>query len=105
MALIGAGTKVLWSSGSNISSITVNFPQANVMAQTALNYVDGDGAHKIGIVSFKFKKNGQTITQDFGEWYNWPNTVFSETMISVTFGVATGGGQYIEGFANMFWWG
>ncbi len=104
MALIGAATKILWSEGSNISSLTVNFPPANVMAQTGLNYVRGGGTHKVGIVSFKFKKDGQTITKDFGGWTNWPNTVFSETMLSVTFGVATGGSQSLEGFANMFWW-
>jgi hypothetical protein len=96
----------LKSIGNFVGSATLNFPPSPAFAQASLNFTLGGGTQKVGIVSFRFRKpDGSDGQVDFGGWTSWPSTTGHERMTSVTFGVATGSNQQLDGIGNVFFWG
>ena len=105
MPIVGHNWMSLASNGSFIGFATANFPPAGTVVQASLNSVTGGGAHKVGIKSFRFRTpSGADQDVDFGEWPFWPATANHDRMTSVTFGVATGSNQHLEGFGNIYFW-
>jgi hypothetical protein len=83
----------------------MDFPPAEVVAQAVLNFTLGGGTQKVGIVKFRFRTpSGADQEVNFGEWPNWPPFAHHARMTSVTFGVATGSNQQLDGIGQAFFW-
>jgi len=106
MPIVGHNFFRLAARGSFIGTVTANFPPSGVVAQASLNYTLGGGTQKVGIVSFRFRPTPDGAEQqvNFGGWPNWPATVNADRMTSVTFGVASGSNQELDGIGNVFFW-
>jgi hypothetical protein len=89
-----------FSSGSYGAVITqqVNFARSNVVLQASMS--GGAGAsHKAGIAAFQGAEGS-----NFGDWPNWPNCVYTNGCIGVTFGVVGPGHGDTVAMCNVFFW-
>jgi hypothetical protein len=90
-----------YSSGSYGAVVTsqVNFPRSDVFLETSTSGGVGAGTHKAGIKAFQGAEGS-----DFGDWQNWPNSIFTRRCHGVTFGVVGPGPGDTVALCNVFFW-
>jgi hypothetical protein len=96
-----------WGGGSGFTgTITVNIGPSNISAQAGYHMISGSGLHAIGIKKFRRRPqpDGPEQETDFGAWPNWPHTIGSDRVTSVTFGIALGANQEARCHGNIFYW-
>jgi hypothetical protein len=90
-----------FSSGTYGAVVTtqINFGQTNVFLEASVSGGTGGGTHKAGIAAFQGAEGS-----NFGDWQNWPNSIFTHGCHGVTFGVVGPGGGDTVALFNVFFW-
>jgi hypothetical protein len=91
MAMSGLESTVMNTWGTFTGSVEVSFGASSVCLQNTLSMSFGSVQHVVGIQQFQTSNFfGGPTTHNFGtNPWEWPNAIFSSSVINVTFGIAT----------------
>ncbi|GGQ90881.1 MULTISPECIES: hypothetical protein [Streptomyces] len=106
MPIADMNWNILWSSTGG-GTLEMNIGAQKAVGQASLGQADGEGLCNSGIRGFRTRPNpaGPENVTDFGDnFYNWPNTVFDQSLTSVTFALALGSHQEGTVVCNILRW-
>jgi hypothetical protein len=93
------------ASGNGYHTIDINIPPSEVTAQATLHGAHGAGTQYTGIKHIRKRlPSGADQDIDFGGWPSWPPLIF-DRVSSVTYAIATAGGQSAWMLGRMDFWG
>ena len=107
MQNIGWATWRWWRNGSNVSyTESWNFPPGDIVVQTTLSRVVGDGPVTVGIIGFRRRlPSGADQYEHISDFYwDWGNTVWDPQLSGVVVGMNLGGNVAITALINLFYW-